>query len=105
MGQAAESTLLTTAPARSDSTASRPPEAADALLPLSMLEPGAIAIVESVDVEGPLGRRLLDLGFVPNTLVEMRRRAPMGDPAEYELRGTRLCLRRSEAARIRVRRA
>ncbi|TDI20188.1 MAG: ferrous iron transport protein A, partial [Acidobacteria bacterium] len=46
-----------------------------------------------------------DLGFVPGTLVEVRRRAPLGDPVEFELRGTHLCLRRGEAARIRVRRA
>jgi Fe2+ transport system protein FeoA len=32
------------------------------------------------------------------------RRAPLGDPVEYELRGYRLCLRRTEAMRIRVRR-
>jgi ferrous iron transport protein A len=30
------------------------------------------------------------------------RRAPLGDPVVYELRGYHLCLRRSEATRIRV---
>jgi Fe2+ transport system protein FeoA len=30
------------------------------------------------------------------------RRAPMGDPVSYELRGTRICLRRTEAVRILV---
>jgi Fe2+ transport system protein FeoA len=34
--------------------------------------------------------------------VRCRRRAPLGDPRVYELRGTQLCLRRSEAARVLV---
>ena len=72
---------------------------------LADLPPGATGQVESVDETGPLGRRLLDLGFTPQTLVRVVRRAPLGDPVVYELRGTRLCLRRSEAHRIRVRRS
>ena len=71
---------------------------------LAELEPGCTAVVESVDADGAIGRRLLDLGFVPGTELCMVRRAPLGDPAEYELRGTRMCLRRTEAARIRVQR-
>jgi len=70
---------------------------------LSELEPGSRAVVVAIDDDGPIGRRLLDLGMAPNTPIEMLRRAPMGDPAVYELRGYRLCLRRSETTRIRVR--
>ena len=44
------------------------------------------------------------MGFLPDTPVSLIRRAPMGDPGIYELRGYQLCLRRSEASRIRVRR-
>ncbi len=69
---------------------------------LAELRPGSVAVVASVD-DGPLGRRIQDLGFVPGTEVVAVRRAPLGDPSEYELRGTRLCLRRSEASRIAVR--
>jgi len=69
---------------------------------LADLPPGSVAVVASVDVSGPIGRRLLDLGFVPRTEVRVVRRAPLGDPLEYEVRSTRLCLRRTEAARIRV---
>ena len=75
------------------------------LLCLSDLEPGSDARIESVDASTPIGRRLLDLGFVPGTAVRVLRRAPLGDPVEYELRGYRLCLRRTEARRIRVQRA
>lgn len=64
---------------------------------------GAKAVVTSVQDAGAVGRRLLDLGFVPETGVRLVRHAPLGDPSEYELRGTRLCLRRSEAALVLVR--
>lgn len=50
-----------------------------------------------------MSRRLEDLGFVPGTRVRALRRAPLGDPTLYEVRGTQLCLRRSEALRVRVR--
>ena len=60
-------------------------------------------MVESVELDGAVSQRLVDLGFLPGTPVVLVRRAPLGDPSVYELRGTRLCLRRSEAARVRVR--
>lgn len=69
---------------------------------LADLRPGAGARVAAVDGSSAIGRRLLDLGFVPGTEVRVVRRAPLGDPVEYELRGYRLCLRRSEALQIRV---
>ena len=75
------------------------------VLSLADLQPGSDAWVEAVDGDTSIGRRLLDLGFVPGTAVRVLRRAPLGDPVEYELRGYRLCLRRSEARRIRVQRA
>lgn len=73
----------------------------DVAVPLSELRPGAVAVVARVD-PGAVGRRLLDLGFVPTTPIRVLRRAPLGDPTTYELRGTRLCLRRSEARAVWV---
>ncbi len=70
---------------------------------LADLPPGTRALVVGVDSEGPLGRRLLDLGFVPGTEVRVIRRAPLGDPLALELRGYQLCLRRRDARRIQVR--
>ncbi len=46
--------------------------------------------------------RLQDLGFVPGTRLEVRRRAPLGDPVEIELRGYRLCLRTQQLESVRV---
>jgi Fe2+ transport system protein FeoA len=71
-------------------------------VPLVELAPGARAVVARVDPNVPLGRRLLDLGFVPGTPIRVLRRAPLGDPVSYELRGMRLCLRRSEACQVWV---
>jgi ferrous iron transport protein A len=70
---------------------------------LASLRPGSTAIIVDVDATGPQGQRLLDLGFVPNTPIRVLRRAPLGDPSVYDVRGTRFCLRRSEARRVRVR--
>jgi len=64
---------------------------------------GGTAVVTGI-ASGPggLGRRLADLGFLPGTTVRVVRRAPLGDPTVYELRGYQLCLRRSEAARVEI---
>ena len=71
-------------------------------LPLSRLAPGQRAEIRAVDGTSPIGRRLLELGFRPGTQLRVIRRAPLGDPTTYELRGSRFCLRRAEAERIAV---
>ena len=70
---------------------------------LATLGPGSSCRVLDVADDSPIRARLLDLGFTPDTEVHVVRRAPLGDPVVYELRGMRLCLRGSEAAWIRVR--
>ena len=69
------------------------------LVPLSRVRPGRRAVVRG----GPSYRRMLDLGLVPGTVVEVVRRAPLGDPVQLSLRGFYLAVRRDEAARILVR--
>jgi Fe2+ transport system protein FeoA len=46
--------------------------------------------------------RLLEMGLTPGTEVAMVGAAPLGDPLELELRGYRLSVRRSEAARVEI---
>ena len=70
--------------------------------PLTALKPDQRARIEAVELEGPAGTRLRDLGFLPGTEVRLVRRAPLGDPAVYELRGAQICLRRTEAQTIHV---
>jgi len=62
---------------------------------------GDQVVVRSVD-EGSAGRRLEDVGFVRGTIVRVERRAPLGDPTLYDLRGSRIALRRDAAAHIQV---
>ncbi len=71
---------------------------------LSELKAGELAVVRSVDGADEVSLRLLDLGMLPGTGVRVVRRAPLGDPVVYELRGYQLCLRGSEARRIQVER-
>jgi len=81
-----------------------PSPSAAPLVTLDALVPGEAGIVDCLVGNGPIDQRLRDLGLVPGTQVRALRRAPLGDPTEYELRGYRLCLRRTEGARVRVRR-
>ena len=72
-------------------------------IPLSELLPGQRARLVSPPDGQLIGRRLQDLGFVPGTLLEVVRRAPLGDPVEIEIRGYRLCLRLEQLSDLRVR--
>ncbi len=78
-------------------------DANDVGVPLSSLAPGRRATVICVDASTPEGRRLQELGFLPRTEIRVIRRAPLGDPIAFSLRGAQICLRRAEAARVRVR--
>lgn len=51
---------------------------------------------------GDATRRLMDLGLIRGTTVEVIRAAPLGDPIEVRLRGFMLTLRRAEAEHITV---
>ena len=65
------------------------------------------AIVESVEDHGPqdnIARRLRELGFVNGEEVEIVAKGPLGaEPLLVQVGFTRFALRRSEAARIRLR--
>ena len=50
----------------------------------------------------PYSGRLGDLGFVAGATIELLRRAPLGDPAVYRVRGYDICLRLAQARGIRV---
>jgi ferrous iron transport protein A len=49
-----------------------------------------------------ISTRLLEMGLTPGVEVELLGAAPLGDPLELALRGYRLSVRRSEAARVEV---
>jgi Fe2+ transport system protein FeoA len=56
------------------------------------------ALQEGGDAE--LRRELLELGFVPGTAVRLVAKSLFGEPLAFELRGTRIALRKAEAAMV-----
>ncbi|HEX2864977.1 MAG TPA: ferrous iron transport protein A [Deinococcales bacterium] len=69
---------------------------------LSQLGPGECASVLGVERDSPLRRRLMELGFVRGARVQVLRRAPMGDPVEVQVGGTRLALRAIDLGSISI---
>ena len=72
-------------------------------LPLSSLTPGARAVVTEIRVPVEHRARLLEMGLLVGTPVELIRFAPLGDPVEIRIRGYNLSLRKHEADQIQVR--
>jgi Fe2+ transport system protein FeoA len=70
---------------------------------LDQLAAGERGVIVSVECPPAVTRRLMELGLLPGTEVELVRRAPLGDPLEIAVRGVHLSLRRTEARRIDVR--
>ena len=63
---------------------------------------GQVVTVEHVAGEGSFRRRLMELGLVPGTRVELIGVAPLGDPLELLVRGGSLSIRRAEAEGVSV---
>jgi ferrous iron transport protein A len=63
---------------------------------------GQSARVLKVGGEGPLRRRILDMGITKGVSVYVRKLAPLGDPMELTVRGYELSIRKSEAEVIEV---
>lgn len=52
--------------------------------------------------EGPVKRRIMDMGITKGTEVYIRKVAPLGDPIEVTVRGYELSLRKADAEMIEV---
>ena len=61
---------------------------------------GETGLIKKVEGEGPLRRRLFDMGVTPGAKVYLRKKAPLGDPLEVTIRGYELTLRKSEACLV-----
>lgn len=70
--------------------------------PLHRLSAGEAGTVVSVTGDPALRRRLLEMGFCNGVRVELIRRAPLGDPIEFRLRGYLLSLRNEQAQHVLV---
>jgi len=69
---------------------------------LDQLRAGQKAKIVRVGRGGAVGRRIVDMGVVRGTPVEVMRVAPLGDPIEIKVKGYNLSLRKEEAAAITV---
>lgn len=73
-------------------------------LPLAQLGAGQAATILALSpaLRGAERRRLLDLGFLPGTRLEVALRSPAGDPTAYRIRGSLIALRGDQARHVRV---
>lgn len=69
---------------------------------LNRLGIGCCGQVHSVGGDMDLRRRLLEMGFCNGANVEVIRRAPLGDPIEFRLRGYHLSLRDEQARFVNI---
>jgi ferrous iron transport protein A len=70
---------------------------------LSELTVGESGVVVALDLPETVQNHLMHMGFVPNGLVTVLRRAPAGDPTVYSVDGMEIALRHETASAIRVR--
>ena len=69
---------------------------------LGTIAVGESAVVKVVGGRRALASRLMEMGLLPGTRVEIVRVAPLGDPLELRLRGYSLSVRRADALEIEV---
>ena len=63
---------------------------------------GQTVKVRKLSGEGPVKRRIMDMGITKGVDIYVRKKAPLGDPVEVTVRGYELSLRRADAEMIEV---
>ena len=63
---------------------------------------GKTATVKRLHGEGPVKRRIMDMGITKGVEIYVRKVAPLGDPVEVTVRGYELSLRKADAEMIVV---
>jgi ferrous iron transport protein A len=69
---------------------------------LDSLQRGRKYVIEGVDSSDPVVQRLMVLGLVEGTEIELMGRAIGGDPIEYRMFGNAISLRREQARHFAV---
>ena len=69
---------------------------------LKQIPCGKTVKVRKLNGEGPLKRRIMDMGITKDIEVFVRKVAPLGDPVEITVRGYELSLRKADAEMIEV---
>jgi len=81
-----------------------PRDAGEGALTLRDLAPGDRGRVLKLSGNTNIRRRIMDMGVIPGSEIEVERLAPLGDPIEVKVRDYHLSLRKEEAAQIAVER-
>ena len=63
---------------------------------------GNSAIVTKINGQGPLKRRIMDMGITKGVNIRVVKVAPLGEPIEINVRNYELSLRKADAALIEV---
>jgi len=71
---------------------------------LDQLDEGQSARILSVEGDDAISIRLMEMGLTDDEQITLLGSAPLGDPLEFQVRGYRISLRRSEASRVQVQR-
>ena len=69
---------------------------------LSQLKEGESGVINEIMGDDSLAMRLMEKGILEGEPITLIGYAPMGDPLEFELRGYRISLRKTEAERVRL---
>ena len=69
---------------------------------LKDVQVGETVTVAKLHGEGPVKRRIMDMGLTKGTKVYVRKVAPLGDPMELTVRNYELSVRKADAERIEV---
>lgn len=63
---------------------------------------GQTVTVRKLTGEGPVKRRIMDMGITKGVDIYVRKVAPLGDPVEVTVRGYELSIRKADAGMIEV---
>lgn len=69
---------------------------------LREVTPSSTVKVTKLTGEGPVKRRIMDMGITKGVDIFVRKVAPLGDPVEVTVRGYELSLRKADAEMIEV---
>ena len=72
------------------------------MTPLPDVKVGETATVERLHGEGPVKRRIMDMGITKGVEIYVRKVAPLGDPMELTVRNYELSVRKADAEMIEV---
>lgn len=63
---------------------------------------GQTVVVKKLYGDGPVKRRIMDMGITRGVQMHVRKVAPLGDPMELNVRGYELSVRKADAAMIEL---